>query len=1098
LLLTLGLAQAQEIAWQKAAYWDLRYPTNWVTAADASAMRDGLQAAGYTILNADELKTWMNARSVEKTLSVVVFCRDVAPDTVIETQSSSCTLRKYLDAGGKIVWFGDIPFYNQGHADNTSTNWANAGAPAVLGFDTSTAPRDSRNTCALTPAGKAWGLTATWPSQRPAAPRVTTLEILATDNAGNAAAWAKHYLAGDLFRGFVRLRDTGGPADVADLVRVAEYTAVKAYNPQPASGAVAVTMALLQWNAGPSAVWQEVYFGTDPNLGAAAHVASQTYAQPVYFYPPGLTPGTTYYWRIDSVDAQGAVYPGDVWSFTAMPATAWTPSPVDGAAYVATDLVLGWRAGVNATTHDVYLSTDRAAVESGAASARKADKQSATSYAPPTLERGRTYFWRVDENVLGATVPGPIWSFSVRPIIAKADPALVGWWKMDDEKSGVAVDYSGYDNYGTLVNGPAFVAGYLGDALSFDGVDDYVNCGNDASLTKVDSVSVTAWIKMSATGRDQKIASNQNGSTGGYKLGVYSGNGQVEFEIRTAANTAILNRTAPGGVVPDRDVWCHVVGVYDKGKALRTYVNGKLDRELATAEIAGISTGALMLGRESYSSAYYWLGLMDDVRVYNKALTEPEIQKVMQGDPLLAWAPQPATGATLDIRDATDLSWSAGQNATGHDVYLGRDRDAVQSAEATSPLYRGRRAGTSFPMAGLVEFGGGSYFWRIDEVEADNVTIHKGLVWSFIIPAYLFVDDFESYDDADHRIYDAWTDGYTDGRSNSIVGNWQAPFAERTIVHGGKQSLPMDYNNLVAPYFSEATLEFAPVQDWTSHGVTALSLWYRGYPIAFSDNGNNAFTVSGGGNDIWNAADAFRFAYKKLSGNGSITARVDSQTNTNAWAKAGVMIRESLDPGSPHAMMVVTPSSGASFQRRTAAAGASANTDAAGIKAPYWVRMTRTGNVLKAEIAPDGKTWTQVGTDLTVAMGTNVYLGLAVTAHDATRISTVEFSHVAITGGVFGLWQATGIGSDPQPGNAPEPLYLAVEDSAGQSVVVAHPDPSAVLTTTWTQWKVPLTSLTGVRLTEVKKLSLGVGDREAPTPGGAGRILIDDIQVIRQ
>ena len=252
---------------------------------------------------------------------------------------------------------------------------------------------------------------------------------------------------------------------------------------------------------------------------------------------------------------------------------------------------------------------------------------------------------------------------------------------MDDEKSGVAVDYSGYDNYGTLVNGPAFVEGYLGDALSFDGVDDYVNCGNDASLTSVDSVSVTAWIKMSATGRDQKIASNQNGSTGGYKLGVYSGNSQVEFEIRTAANTAILNRTATGGVVPDRDVWYHVVGVYDKGKALRTYVNGKLDRELATTEVAGISTGALMLGRESYSSAYYWLGLMDDVRVYNKALTEPEIQKVMQGDPLLAWAPQPATGATLDIRAATDLSWSAGQTAAGHDVYLGRDKDAVQSAE---------------------------------------------------------------------------------------------------------------------------------------------------------------------------------------------------------------------------------------------------------------------------------------------------------------------------------------------------------------------------------------------------------------------------------
>lgn len=891
---------------------------------------------------------------------------------------------------------------------------------------------------------------------------------------------------------------TLGQAVVADLVRGAESTAAKASNPQPANGTTAVTLALLQWNAGPTAVWQEVYFGADPNLGAADHVASQTYAQPVYFHPPGLTPGTTYYWRVDSVDAQGTVYTGDVWSFTAMPATAWTPSPVDGAAYVATDIVLGWSAGVNAATHDVYLSTDRAAVASGAASARAADQQTTTSYTAAGLERGRTYFWRVDENVMGTTVPGPVWSFTVRPVIAKADPTLVGWWKMDDEKSGVAVDYSGYDNYGTLVNGPQFVAGYLGDALSFDGVDDYVTCGNDASLTKVDSVSVTAWIKMSATGRDQKIASNQNGSTGGYKLGVYSGNRRVEFEIRTAANTAILNRTAPGGVVPDREVWYHVVGVYDKGKALRTYVNGKLDRELATTEVAGISTGVLMLGRESYSNAYYWLGLMDDVRVYNKALTEPEIPKVMQGDPLLAWAPQPATGATLDIRAATDLSWSAGETAAGHDVYLGRDKDAVQSAGTTSPLYRGRRAGTSLDLAGLVEFGGGSYFWRIDEVEADNVTIHKGLVWSFTIPAYLLVDDFESYDDAAHRIYDTWTDGYNDGRSNSIVGNWQAPFAERTIVHSGRQAMPMDFNNLAAPYFSEARLEPAPAQDWTSNGVTALSLWYRGYPVAFADNGNSAFTVSGSGNDIWNAADALRFAYKKLSGNGSITARVDRQTNTNAWAKAGVMIRASLDAGSMHAAVVATPSNGVSFPSRTATAGASLQTNVAGLAVPYWVRLTRTGNVFKAEYSMDGKTWTQVGTDTTIPMEATAYVGLAVTSHDATQISTAEFSHVAITGGVFGLWQATGIGSDPQPGNAPEPLYLAVEDSAGQSVVVVHPDPSAVLTTAWTQWKVPLNSLTGVSLSTVKKLYLGVGDREAPAPGGAGRILIDDIQLIKQ
>ncbi len=311
--------------------------------------------------------------------------------------------------------------------------------------------------------------------------------------------------------------------------------------------------------------------------------------------------------------------------------------------------------------------------------------------------------------------------------------------------------------------------------------------------------------------------------------------------------------------------------------------------------------------------------------------------------------------------------------------------------------------------------------------------------------------------------------------------------------------MPLDFNNTKSPFFSEASQTFAAVQDWTGYGVTDLSLWFRGYPVSFADNGGNAYTVSGSGTDIWNNADGFRFAYKKLSGNGSITARVESLTNTNGWAKAGVMIRETLDAGSTHAMIVVTPSSGASFQRRLTTGGASANTDAAGITAPYWVRLTRTGNVFRAEIAPDGKTWTQVGTDTTVAMAANVYLGLAVTAHDNTLISTAQFSNVALTGRRHGsVADASGIGADPEPGNTPDRLYLAVEDSAGKNVMVTHPDPAATVTTAWTQWKIPLSSLTGVNLAQVKKLYLGVGDRRAPVTGGAGRLFLDDIQVIKQ
>jgi len=114
------------------------------------------------------------------------------------------------------------------------------------------------------------------------------------------------------------------------------------------------------------------------------------------------------------------------------------------------------------------------------------------------------------------------------------------------------------------------------------------------------------------------------------------------------------------------------------------------------------------------------------------------------------------------------------------------------------------------------------------------------------------------------------------------VGNLQAPFAVRRIVHGGKQSMPMDYNNIRTPFYSEAELDLAPVQNWMVNGVDTLSLWFRGNPVAFLDKGGNAFTISGSGHDIWDHADDFRYAYKKLNDNGSITARVDSIGNTNA------------------------------------------------------------------------------------------------------------------------------------------------------------------------------------------------------------------------
>jgi hypothetical protein len=223
---------------------------------------------------------------------------------------------------------------------------------------------------------------------------------------------------------------------------------------------------------------------------------------------------------------------------------------------------------------------------------------------------------------------------------------------------------------------------------------------------------------------------------------------------------------------------------------------------------------------------------------------------------------------------------------------------------------------------------------------------------------------------------------------------------------------------------------------------------------------------------------------------------VESLTRSDAWSKAGVMIRETLEAGSKHASTVVTPDNSCSFQRRETTGGASTSVNwlagTPAVKAPYWVRITRTANTFKAESSADGKTWTALTPDQTITMTTNVYIGMAVTSHNATLYSTAEFSNVATSGTVTGAWQNASIGVT-QWSNGAAPLYVTVTDKANKSKTVVNPNPAAVNAGVWTQWPIAFSDLTGVNLAAVKKLTIGVGDKANPKAGGAGKLFIDDI-----
>ena len=724
-------------------------------------------------------------------------------------------------------------------------------------------------------------------------------------------------------------------------------------------------------------------------------------------------------------------------------AEAADPQPANGQTDVPRDLVLGWTAGMYARTHDVYFGT--AAGDVGAATA--ADPRGVlagpglteNAFDPGRLDFGATYYWRVDEVNAppdSSVFAGPVWSFTVEPYTYPIQNVTA--------TASSATTAKGMTP-GKTVDG----SGMTGDEHSTQ---------DSAMWLSGPFAVLPAWIQYEF---DDVYKLSE--------LWVWNSNQTVETFLGFGARDVTVEYSLDG------IEWSSL------GDVEFAQAPGELGyTPNTTVDLAGVRAKFVRLTITSN-----WMSIVPQV-----GLSEVRFYYI----PVKASQPNPASGARGVPLDVV-LTWRSGREATSHDVYFSDDRDAV--VDGTAPLENVTTA--RFEPTGL-EFGL-NYYWKVDEVSDAGGPAVEGDVWSLATTEYMVVDDFESYTDdidAGETIWQTWLDGLTNN-TGSIVGYWEAPFAETSIVHSGRQSMPMDYNNVNSPFYSEAERTFDPVQDWTVNGADELSLWYHGYPVAFVENADGSITMSGSGHDIWDAADDFRLAYQRLSGDGSIVARVDSLANTNDWAKAGVMIRESLSDDARCAYMVVTPANGVSFQWRAFAGVTPESVSLAGIVAPQYVKLTRKGDVFTAQYSADGSAWQDLtkadGTAVSVTMTGNPLIGLCVTSHDASLVTTAEFAEITSSG--TGPWQVVAVGDDPEPGNDADDLYVVIQDSSNKTVVVTNPDPAAVNANAWTEWKIPLSDLAGVNLTRVETMYIGVGDRDNPQPDGAGRLFIDDIRVGR-
>ncbi len=727
-----------------------------------------------------------------------------------------------------------------------------------------------------------------------------------------------------------------------------------------------------------------------------------------------------------------------------IPDTATGPIPAEGVTDIPRDVVLSWLGGPSAAGHDVYFSSVFADVNTASRTDPKgvlvSQAQDPNTYAPAgILNFGTTYYWRVDE-VNAPPSPtifkGNVWSFTTETLTSRVTAI-----------TATASSFEAGFGPENTVNGSG-----LSNNLH--------STANTASWVSGKGAAQPTWIQF-AFDRIYKL----------YEMRVWNYNvvfepvlgfgfKDVTIEYSTDGTTWTLLKEAQFAQAAGQD-----------NAAVST-----------TVDFAGTAAQFVRLtAKNNWGGIVPQFGL-SEVRFYYTPVSPRQ--------------PVPASGAT-GVNENVVLNWRAGREAASHQVYFGTDPNAVRSNTAPVKTV----ADHSFDPSPL-EFGK-TYYWKVAEVnEAAAPKVWEGEVWSFSTREAFVVDDFESYTDAEgSRIYESWVDGWTNS-TGSTVGYVQAPFAERTILHGGKQSMPLDYNNTKSPFYSEAERTFDAPQDWTVNGADTLTLYFRGNPTAFAESAGT-ITMSGGGTDIWNAADQFRFAFKQLNGDGTIIAKVESIDNTDTWAKCGVMIRESVDPGSRFAAVYATPGNGVRYQARLLNAGAATSdtsvatgTEQVTLKTPVWIKIERKGSSFSGFYSTDGTKWTSMPWNpQTINMTPSVQIGLAVTSHD-TGTATGVFSGIATTGNVTGSWQVQAIGV-AQPANDAAPLYVVVQDSAGKNKVVTHPDPAATTLATWPAWRIPLSELSagGVKLTAVKKLIIGVGDRSNPKADGAGKLFIDDIGV---
>jgi hypothetical protein len=650
------------------------------------------------------------------------------------------------------------------------------------------------------------------------------------------------------------------------------------------------------------------------------------------------------------------------------------------------------------------------------------------------------------------------------------------------------------------------VEGKLDNGLEFDGNNaNRVEVTHAAKLEGMSALTIAAWVlpRNVASYEGMSIISKRNAYNDGDVYNLFTWTGQV-VNGRVNGNNANIGLST---TVLEDETWYHITLIFDgqgnAGEKIKLYINGILESSDNHPDNAVGEGGApVWIGELDANRGFAWDGIMDEVRLYDHAISEVEILSAMEGKPWpYAFGPDPADGALLSDT-WVNTSWSPGALTVSHDVYIGDNFDAVnEGAEGT---FIGNQA-TTFAVVGFPGFAfpdglvpGTTYYWRVDEVnDVEPNSPWKGDIWSFSIPprtAY-FPDPADGAESVDVDGQLSWTEGFGSKLHTVYFGD---NFNDVNNATGGQAQGTTIY--------TPGTLKMAKTYYWRVDEFDIIET-HKGDVWSFITEGsvesldpvNGAVDVTqkptltwapglGASYEIYFGADA---ASLELKGSGNLGSesfepgelewnttyywRVDEANNANtdspwtgplwSFTTANFLIIDDME--SYNDLDPADPASNRIFNAWLDGFDNSAiNGSVVGNANPPFAEQT---------IVHSGSQ------SMPMSYENGVGKSEATLTLNSNRDWTVKGVNTLT------IWFRG------ESANATENLYVALNGNA----VVNNDDPDAATRSSWTEWSIDLQVFAdqGVNLANVNTITLGLGNRNNPVAGGAGIMYFDDIRL---